>query len=219
MKDLEKKSIERPGKPGGVRAKNREAKSRALGDATLKLFLETGIEAVTIDQIVGQAKMAKGTFYRYFQDKEAIVEYLLKNVSEGVDQALVECRESVDQAQNREALLSAYQNLGQQLAVAIYSGPEISRLYLQESRGPDRGAIRPIVKLSRQILDHSIELTKIAQKHGLQRKLKHEVSARAVVGAVEALILASLDGSLDVSPSETWTTLISLVVDGLKTEH
>jgi len=210
---------ERPGKPDGVRAQNRQAKMRTISEACLELFLKTGIEAVTIDQIVSEAGMAKGTFYRYFQDKEAAVEFLLKDIAEKVDEALVQCLNEVDNAKSRDALLGAYQSLAQKLAVILYGAPKVGRLYLQESRGPDRGAIRPIAKLSRLILDRSIELTKVAQKHGLQRAVQHEVSARAVVGAVEALILASLDGSLTVPPSKTWSTLISLVVDGLKAER
>jgi AcrR family transcriptional regulator len=209
---------ERSDKPEGVRAKNRQARLQSLSDAALKLFLTSGIEAVTIDQIVGEANMAKGTFYRYFQDKEAIVGYQMEKISQEVNDALLACRHAVDQAKKREELLAAYQGLAQTLALIIYGNSDLGRLYLQESRGPDRGALRPIAELSRNILEHSIKLTKTAQEHGLQRTVQPEVSARAVVGATEALILASLDGSLKVPASEAWTTLISLVVDGLRVE-
>lgn len=42
---------------------------RRLQRAALALFLQYGIEAVTIDQIVDGARTAKGSFYRYFRDK------------------------------------------------------------------------------------------------------------------------------------------------------
>jgi AcrR family transcriptional regulator len=219
MENPSEKINKRPGKPDGARAQNRRARTEALSEAALELFLEIGIEAVTIDQIVGSADMAKGTFYRYFNDKEAIVQHLLAPVSREAEKALGECQDSIRKAQDRAGLLSSYQDLAQNLVTSIYANADVARLFLQESRGPDRGAVRPVAQLSRLILEHSIALTVAAQSHGLQRDIEPEVSARAVVGAVESLILASLDGSLQVSAPKVWTGLISLVVDGLKVEQ
>ncbi len=38
-----------------------------------KLFSEHPVDAATIDDIVGEAKVAKGSFYKYFPDKEALL--------------------------------------------------------------------------------------------------------------------------------------------------
>ncbi|MFT3756483.1 MAG: helix-turn-helix domain-containing protein [Pseudoxanthomonas sp.] len=43
-----------------------------------KLFLERGLEDVTIDEITREAGVAKGSFYRYFKDKEELVRALLE---------------------------------------------------------------------------------------------------------------------------------------------
>src|SRR5258706_153478 len=61
--------LERPGPEGGARDSNRRERIRSLLTAGLSLFLEEGIERVTIDQIAERAEMAKGGFYRYFRDK------------------------------------------------------------------------------------------------------------------------------------------------------
>ncbi len=44
--------------------------------AALFLFREQGYEQTTIDQITKRAGVAKGTFFNYFESKEAIVKYL-----------------------------------------------------------------------------------------------------------------------------------------------
>src|SRR5210317_2345369 len=61
--------VERPGAVGGKRDLNRRQRVQDLIDAGLSLFLERGIEAVTIDEVARKAGMAKGNFYRYFRDK------------------------------------------------------------------------------------------------------------------------------------------------------
>jgi hypothetical protein len=70
--------------------------------------------------------------------------------------------------------------------------------------------------LADNIIHGAISLTHAAQEHGLQRPVIAQVSANAVVGAVEKLILAHLNGSLDQPPDQIYSTLITLVVDGLR---
>jgi AcrR family transcriptional regulator len=51
----------------------RAATRNAIIDAAEKLFAEKGIEAATIDDIVAQAKVARGSFYYNFESKEQVV--------------------------------------------------------------------------------------------------------------------------------------------------
>ena len=78
----------RPGPAGGRRDQNRKEKVRGLEEAALRLFLERGLDGVTIDDITKACGVAKGTFYRYFDDKDALVESLLAPVREELVEAL-----------------------------------------------------------------------------------------------------------------------------------
>lgn len=55
-------------------------------------FLEKGYEQTSVDEIINEAQIAKGTFYHYFQSKEQIleqvVEMLLQKGSERADRVL-----------------------------------------------------------------------------------------------------------------------------------
>src|SRR5262245_44897396 len=81
----------RPGPAGGARDANRRARTQQLSDAALDLFLEHGIPAVTIDQIVARAGVGKGSFYRYFRDKEELSVALFASLVDGVTGAFTAC--------------------------------------------------------------------------------------------------------------------------------
>ena len=53
---------------------NKEKKKKKLLDAAYKLFMSKGINQTTINDIVEEADVAKGTFYLYYRDKYDIQE-------------------------------------------------------------------------------------------------------------------------------------------------
>ena len=59
----------------------KQEKRRALLDAAYELFLERGTAKTSVEDITSRAKVAKGTFYLYFQDKGAVMPALLGRVS------------------------------------------------------------------------------------------------------------------------------------------
>ena len=52
----------------------KQEKRRALLDAAYELFLERGTAKTSVEDITSRAKVAKGTFYLYFQDKGAVMQ-------------------------------------------------------------------------------------------------------------------------------------------------
>ena len=53
-------------------------KREKLIDAAREEFAQTAYEAVSINRIIRQAEIPRGSFYMYFQDKEDLFRYLLK---------------------------------------------------------------------------------------------------------------------------------------------
>jgi AcrR family transcriptional regulator len=61
------------------RAQRRASRTRnRLMEAALAMFAEKGISATTIEDITEQADVGKGTFYRHFSTKEAVLEALVE---------------------------------------------------------------------------------------------------------------------------------------------
>jgi len=65
----------RPGK----REQNKRANRAAILEAAQRVFLERGFDAVTIRDVVRQTELASGTFYNYFDTKEALLRALVED--------------------------------------------------------------------------------------------------------------------------------------------
>ena len=171
---------------------------------------------MTIDEIVGEAKFAKASFYRYFQDKEDLVATLLTPISEGVTGALEGAEEALKRAENPQELFAAYEQLGERLAMTILGNPGAVQLYLQEARAPGVKARAPVRALAEAIDEGAVAVTAAAHSHGLLKPFHPRVSTMAVVGASERLLLAVLRGE-DVGDIATLPhELVSLILDGVR---
>ncbi|HEY0880895.1 MAG TPA: helix-turn-helix domain-containing protein [Archangium sp.] len=208
--------LKRPGPVGGVRDLNRQKKTQAIREAALLLFLERGIEAVSVDDIMKAARMAKGSFYRYYADQTALVEDLMMPTRQLMTNALEACSRELVTASSPEMMVKAYRRIGDVLATLLMEQPGPVRLYLQEARAPAQGARRPIIELASQVARYAIEMTRIAQKHGILKPIPEAVSALTVVGAAERLLLAVLHEEDIGNVLEVPAALTTLILDGLR---
>ncbi|MDR3096140.1 MAG: TetR/AcrR family transcriptional regulator [Paraburkholderia sp.] len=63
----------------------RERTRSALIEAALKVVARRGFEAPTIDDFIAAAEVARGTFYNYFETKEALFVAMAAYVADAVD--------------------------------------------------------------------------------------------------------------------------------------
>jgi AcrR family transcriptional regulator len=208
--------VERPGAFGGKRDINRRKRVQDLIDAGLSLFLERGIEAVTIDEVAREAGMAKGNFYRYFRDKADLVEAVIEPVASTTREAVQACDDRLREADGRDDAVAAYGELGNRLIGALAMHPDAMCLYLQERRAPATTARQAISDLATDLDDRAIMLSQVAVDRQLVAISDPRVSAVAVLGAVEALALASVRNQVQMDPIATTKSLISIVLEGLQ---
>lgn len=209
--------LHRPGPAGGARDANRRARLAQIADAALALFLEQGIPAVSIDQIVERAGVAKGSFYRYFRDKEELVGTLLEPLALAIGRAFTECRSALSRASSPEELSASYLELARAVAAAIAAEPRAALLYLQEARGPAAGARAPLRRLADDIADRAEQLSRHACDHGLLRKFDPRVQGLVVLGAVERLLYEFLSGRrIAARPEAVSAMVVSIILDGVR---
>jgi AcrR family transcriptional regulator len=208
--------MERPGAVGGKRDLNRRKRVQDLIDAGLTLFLARGIEAVTIDEVAREAGMAKGNFYRYFRDKSDLVEAVVEPVAETTRSALAACHKQLSEVSDRAQAVTAYAELGNRLVGALAMYPDAMCLYLQERRAPATNARQAISDLANDLDQRAMALSQVAVDKQLVQITDPRVSALAVLGAVEALALASVRNQVQLDPVETTKGLISIVLEGLQ---
>jgi len=207
---------ERPGPIGGKRDQNRRARTQSLLDAAQRLFLERGIESVSIDDITREASVAKGSFYRYFHDKEDLVRAAFLPARGRVLGAFERAERKLRDATGPDRVRRAYMRLGRELAAALMSEPDMTRLYLQESRAPAVHARVPIRELERDIAAAALRLSEVAFSHGLLRRVPPQVSTLAVIGATERMLHAFFSGDLKLEPTVALQGLVSIVLDGMR---
>ena len=208
--------MERPGAVGGKRDLNRRKRVQDLIDAGLTLFLARGIEAVTIDEVAREAGMAKGNFYRYFRDKSDLVEAVVEPVAETTRSALAACHKQLSEVSDRAQAVTAYAELGNRLVGALAMYPDAMCLYLQERRAPATNARQAISDLANDLDQRAMALSQVAVDKQLVQITDPRVSALAVLGAVDALALASVRNQVQLDPVETTKGLISIVLEGLQ---
>jgi AcrR family transcriptional regulator len=207
----------RPGPAGGTRDANRRERLRQLGEAALELFLSEGIPGVTIDQIVDRAGVAKGSFYRYFRDKEELVASLLEPLAARMADVFARASAGLSGAGEPGEVSSAYLDLAQQVAALIAAHPRAALLYLQESRGPGGGARAPVRRLADQVADLAEALSAHARDHGLLRDLDARVQGLVVLGAVERLLYDFLSGRRVASrPEQVSALVVTIILDGVR---
>lgn len=205
----------RPGRAGGKRDTNRRERTEALHKSALALFLERGVENVTVDDIAKAAGTAKGNFYRYAADKRELVEALMAPLTEAFDAAFARCDARLQLAKSASDLTPAYLGLAMELLEAVRVHPDAVLLWLQESRAPAVGARAPIADFNRELTNKTIGLTVAAHKHGLLKKIPANVSALAVIGAVERLLIAYLRDNLFDNPASVVQSLVMLIMEGI----
>jgi AcrR family transcriptional regulator len=208
--------VERPGAFGGKRDINRRKRVQDLIEAGLSLFLERGVEAVTIDEVAREAGMAKGNFYRYFRDKADLVEAVIEPVASSTREAVQACDDRLREADGRDDAVAAYGELGNRLIGTLAMHPDAMCLYLQERRAPATTARQAISDLATDLDDRAMALSQVAADRQLVAISDPRVSAIAVLGAVEALALASVRNQVQMDPIETTKSLISIVLEGLQ---
>jgi AcrR family transcriptional regulator len=160
--------------------------------------------------------MAKGNFYRYFDDKADLVEAIVNPLATEIRAALRQCATALSRAAARSDVVAAYNALGFGLVSSVSAHPDVARLFLQEHRSPPSPARQSLHQLATEISFGAIRVSEVAIEHGLIRVKDPRVSALAVVGAVARLALAVLSGELDSPPAEIAEILVAVVLDGIR---
>lgn len=205
----------RPGREGGARDTNRKARTAQISQAAITLFLERSIDGVTIDDLTKAAGVAKGSFYRYFDSKETLVRAIVTPIALRIRTIMGQCEADLLQAADPLSLYAAFLRMALDLSPVLQNEPEVVRLYLQESRGPAFGDRRALREMSDEVGDQAIRITLAARTHGLLRDVPPQVSALAVVGAVERLLFEFLAGRLSVPAEQIAQAMVTIILEGV----
>lgn len=198
----------------GKREDNKARKRTDLEQAALTLFLGQGYVATSIEQVVAEAGVARGTFYLYFDDKESLFRALVSAVLDPVMDALLDARLTLDAASSAGETQGAYGSLAVSLATAVTAHPDATLLYYREQRSP--GPIGEWLRSRQAQLDQFVvDLVRSLAGRGLIRATAPDIAALAIVGAIDRLVYAWLSGVDLGDPADVGPSIVRLFGEGL----
>jgi AcrR family transcriptional regulator len=84
------KKQEAPVEKEGLRERRRRETLQRIADTGLRLFLQNGYEATTLDAIAEQAGISRRTFFYYFKSKEEIILVWQSGLAEAIRRAVLQ---------------------------------------------------------------------------------------------------------------------------------
>lgn len=198
----------------GRREDNKAAKRARLLQEGARLFAEQGFERTSIEQIAAAADVARGTFYLYYPDREALFGDLLDGFFLPLLARLSEAHATLAQASTRDETRAIYDDVGRDVAALALSHATLVQLAFQEQRAP--GGPGDVVRAREaRLVDVVADLTRVAADRGLIDAPLPRVGALIVLGAVERLFDEVLSGRLDADPLAVAAEVVRLLSRGL----
>ena len=199
----------------GRRERNKEDKQRRLEAAGLAAFLEEGFTGASVERIAEAADVARGTFYLYFRDKDALFSALLDRLFVPLLASVARARDALAACPDTPSTFPVYAMLAMELGALMAQQEGALRLYFAEARAVGSGGegvrdrLREIHALTVSILDDAVG-------RDVLRPHDTRTAAIAIVGGIDALVYAFLrDRNSASDPGLVQAEVIHLFRHGL----
>ena len=109
--------------------KEPEVRRAEIMDAASRLFLSKGYQSTTVDDIVGEAGVGKGTFYLYFDSKPQVLVAIIERIQEGIWEEMQRAADSAGDSRARlymclMKLMEGYRKNEELIELLHMAGPE-----------------------------------------------------------------------------------------------
>lgn len=190
---------------------NREPVRHRLLEAAIRAFAERGYHKTRVSDIVGGAGVAQGTFYLYFDGKEAIFEQLVDGFFDRVLNETLGAHRDLD-VENADEVRERVREAWRVVLHRCRRERELVALILRDatSLGPEFEA-RVQVNL-RRVVDALAEGAERGMQRGLIRRVGPQLVGWVVLGMVERVVYHAIitDGVEDLDRLADELTLIEL---------
>jgi AcrR family transcriptional regulator len=191
-------------------AKREERRAQILVCAR-DAFAEQGYLAVTVDDIVERAAIARGTFYLYFDDKRAVLDALVDDFLARIGGCIV----GIDIAHTSDSPREQLRQNVERIARMALADPAMVKVALRDATGLDPAfdaKIRSFYDALRTLLGESLEE---GQQNGIVRAGDRAVMVSIGLGGLKELVLDAVTGELQRTPEELVDELMRFLDQGL----
>jgi len=178
-----------------INKNNKNDKYKRILEAAVKVFAKQGFYQSTISQIAKEARVADGTIYLYFKNKDDI---LVQFFNYKTKQVFERFKKEVEKGKNSKDKLL---NLIRYHLKVFQRNKDMAVLYQSETHQSNRLAEDQIKEMSKMYLDIISEIVEQGQQEGSIRKdLYMGLVKRFIIGSVDEVINTWLhsDGKYDL---------------------
>lgn len=196
---------------GDRAAEQRARRRQQILTASKELFAERGYHSASINDIIGRAGIARGTFYLYFESKHAVFDAIL-------DESLGEMRGRIRRIEVGEGAAPPLVQLRETLKRVfdfVLGDPHFSRLLLGHGRHPDPEAAERVDALFGHVQALIARSLSLGIEMGLIRDCDTGLVSAALFGAVRGIVERVLVSDQPPSTEDVVDELIAFSSSGI----
>ncbi|MCK6529933.1 TetR/AcrR family transcriptional regulator [Myxococcota bacterium] len=165
---------------------SRDERRQQILDAARRVFARRGYHVASIDDVVKEAEVARGTFYNYFPSKRAVFAVVLEALFEAVASAPEPIRVDGDDipSQVRANLVRMYR--------ALAEHQDLTRILLAEAVGLDSEADEDLGRFYERALERVERALLAGQSLGLVRAGDARAMASCLLGVIKEPVFQAM---------------------------
>lgn len=163
---------------------SREARRAQIKEIALRVFSEQGYHATSVSELVSAAGVARGTFYQYFDSKDAIFVELL-------DDLIVHLRSNivgVDMSASAPPMEAQLRATVVRILETVVNNRPLTRILFREAIGLHEGVDARMEQFNDELHGYVARSLEIALAQAIVSQAHVEVSAACVVGSLRELV-------------------------------
>jgi AcrR family transcriptional regulator len=185
--------------------------------AARDVFAKRGYHQSTIDDIVAEAGVARGTFYLYFEDKRAVFADLIDRFSAHIAMAIM--RIATDD-ESRPVAEQVRQNIRAIIAVCLAERP-MTKILFTDALGIDSAFDRKLHTFYDEVVQLLTESLRDGQALGIVADGEPRVLAYLTIGALKELLYQAVTLGLAEESADVLTQQMYAFLNGgyLRVDH
>jgi AcrR family transcriptional regulator len=162
----------------------REERREQVLRSAMEVFAHKGYHATSVGDIIKRARIARGTFYLYFENKRQIFEALLELALQGLVSQL--CRIELS-PQSPPPLVQLRENVGRLIGFLL-SERELTQILLRHAEGLDAEFDRRVSAFYDTLMDLIEGVLRSGQLMALVRPCDRRIVAACILGSVKEVV-------------------------------
>jgi len=203
-----------------LRAGDRRA--QILGVAKT-VFARRGYRQANVADICKAARIARGTLYQYFDNKQAVLLAIVEEIAERIARILERRPRVADvpglERAPLEMILAFSRRRFREILDAIFVDEATLRLVLRDARGLDGAVDRVIAEIDELLLAAMEDDLAAAKRAGILRVEDTRLAARFSLGGCQAVILSALAADEAIDLDAIVSQVVGLELLGLLSEE